>query len=223
MFKTHARAHAPPTKCRKVLAEPGDAMFWMAAHDETPLCEKCGAEVSGAPNAGVFGLRPSRVVYEKLIARSKKASPWYGERWAYSEQELLSVFFLVEKDDHGSRMVWLDNSFNSFACKYACPPAAGSSAHATPAILHFVGVDKPYTLFVDAPRRSKVINALSKIDVSHSFVQEHVQVQANGVSAGGWARAAGGTEPQLWPLQSLSPRFSMPTHIFFLESTFADS
>lgn len=48
----------------------------MAAHDETPLCEKCGAEVSGAPNAGVFGLRPSRMVYERLIERSKKPSPW---------------------------------------------------------------------------------------------------------------------------------------------------
>jgi hypothetical protein len=47
----------------KVIAEPGDANFWMAAHDETPLCEKCGAEVSGAPNAGVFGLRPSRMMY----------------------------------------------------------------------------------------------------------------------------------------------------------------
>lgn len=141
-------------------------MFWMAAHDETPLCEKCGAEVSGAPNAGVFGLRPSRMVYERLIERSKKPSPWcvcnvcvlvssylclsfvtflslsfislstinsskdpcpfmntpsalfnitkaadwcndrYGDRWAYSEQELLSVFFLVEKETHNSRIIW---------------------------------------------------------------------------------------------------------------------
>jgi len=173
----------------KVLAEPeGDAMFWMAAHDETPLCEECGAEVSGAPNAGVFGLRPSRLVYEKLIARSKKPSPWYGERWAYSEQELLSVFFLVEREVHGSRMVWLDNAFNSFACKFACPPleadavaadggdGGGGARHwQEPAILHFVGVDKPYTLFVDAPRRSKIVNALTKVDVSHSFVAEHVQ------------------------------------------------
>lgn len=62
---------------REVLEEPGDSVFWMAAHDETPLCEKCGAEVSGAPNAGVFGLRPSRMVYERLIERSKKPSPWY--------------------------------------------------------------------------------------------------------------------------------------------------
>ena len=121
----------------------------MAAHDETPLCEKCGAEVSGAPNAGVFGLRPSRVVYEKLIERSKKPSPWYGDRWAYSEQELLSVFFLVEREQHASRMVWLSNTYNSFACKYACPPSKQANgdgdgdAHSLPAILHFVGVDKP--------------------------------------------------------------------------------
>jgi hypothetical protein len=160
----------------KVLAEPeGDAMFWMAAHDETPLCEECGAEVSGAPNAGVFGLRPSRLVYEKLIERSKKPSPWYGERWAYSEQELLSVFFLVENEVHNSRMVWLENAYNSFACKYACPPPNNQPVHAQPAILHFVGVDKPYTLFVDAPRRSKIVNALTKVDVSHAFVAEHIQ------------------------------------------------
>lgn len=51
----------------KVMAEEGDANFWMAAHDETPLCEKCGAEVSGAPNAGVFGLRPNRMMYFHTI------------------------------------------------------------------------------------------------------------------------------------------------------------
>ena len=64
----------------KVLAESsgssggggGNGRFWMAAHDETPLCESCSAEVSGAPNAGVFGLRPDRRLYEELIARSKK-------------------------------------------------------------------------------------------------------------------------------------------------------
>jgi len=158
----------------KVLREPGDANFWMAAHDETPLCEKCGAEVSGAPNAGVFGLRPNRQVYDKLIARSKKPSPWYGERWSYSEQELLSVYFLVERENHNSRIIWLDNAYNSFACKYACPDKDGNS-FPSPAILHFVGVDKPYTLFVDAPRRSKIVNALTKVDVSHAFVAEHIQ------------------------------------------------
>ena len=172
----------------------GNTRFWMAAHDETPLCESCDAEVSGAPNAGVFGLRPDRRLYEELIARSKKPSPWYGERWAYSEQELLSVFFLVEAEQHNSRMLWLDNAYNSFACKYACSEAdraiartvgnvgedyssSNVSNYYKPAILHFVGVDKPSTLFVHADRRSRIVKALTKVDVAHSYVADHVQAQ----------------------------------------------
>jgi hypothetical protein len=36
-------------------------------------------------------------------------------------------------------------------------------------------VDKPYSLFVDAPRRSKIVNSLTKVDVSHTFIAEHIQ------------------------------------------------
>ena len=78
------------------LASPDHVLF--AAADQTPRCESCGAPVSGAPNGGVFGLRPSQQVYDQLVERSKRASPWYGDLWSYSEQELLSIFFLVEQE-----------------------------------------------------------------------------------------------------------------------------
>jgi hypothetical protein len=58
--------------------------------------------------------------------------------------------------------------------RFACNDKDGSS-FPTPAILHFVGVDKPYSLFVDAPRRSKIVNSLTKVDVSHTFIAEHIQ------------------------------------------------
>ena len=74
-----------------------------AARDQTPRCEDCSADVSGAPNGGVFGLIPSMAVYDELVLRSTHPSPWYGEEWSYSEQELLSVYFLVEATLHELR------------------------------------------------------------------------------------------------------------------------
>lgn len=94
---------------------------WFAARDETPLCEDCRAFPSGAPNAGVFGARPDPLIYAKLIHRSKFWSPWFGFDWSYAEQELLSIFFLVEGHKHGVEMAWLDNGVNFFACKLRCP------------------------------------------------------------------------------------------------------
>ena len=103
------------------------------------------------------------------------------------------MFFLVEAEKHNARMLWLDNTHNSFACKYACSQeerlrattvgdtgaetaaAGGGDDYYSPAILHFVGVDKPSTLFVHATHRSRVVNALTKIDVAHAFVADHVQ------------------------------------------------
>lgn len=86
-----------------------DKVRWYAARDETPLCEDCNAFASGAPNAGVFGMKPDPSVYVKLLHRSNYWSPWFGFEWAYSEQELLSIYFLVEAEKNNVELTWLDN------------------------------------------------------------------------------------------------------------------
>ena len=178
------------------LRSPDHVLF--AAADQTPRCESCGAPVSGAPNGGVFGLRPSQQVYEELIERSKRASPWYGDLWSYSEQELLSIFFLVEQEvrgahdklactctrwlsgyrcwhthyahactwlphspalhhpappsiscssssaqAHNTRLVWLDERLNFFACNYACPAYGNTDNFTTPNASIFSVVASP--------------------------------------------------------------------------------
>ena len=49
-------------------------------------------------------------------------------------------------------MHWIDNFYNSFACKLRCP------AHEPPGVLHFVGVPKPTEMFISATRRSQLLN-----------------------------------------------------------------
>jgi len=137
--------------CVRNLAGSG-APAWLVARDETPLCEDCNAFPSGAPNAGVFGLRPDPALYARLVHRSKFWSPWFGFDWAYSDQELLSIFFLVEAEKHGVVLEWLDSGVNFFACKARCPNQG------PPSLLHFVGVPKPSELFPTALRRSSILN-----------------------------------------------------------------
>jgi len=140
---------------------------WFAARDETPLCEDCRAFPSGAPNAGVFGARPDPLIYAKLIHRSKFWSPWFGFDWSYAEQELLSIFFLVEGHKHGVEMAWLDNGVNFFACKLRCPNQG------PPSILHFVGVPKPTDLFPAALRRSSILNNFHPAFPEFGYVRRH--------------------------------------------------
>jgi hypothetical protein len=140
---------------------------WFAARDETPLCEDCNAFPSGAPNAGVFGLRPDPTVYAQLLHRSKFWSPWFGFDWAYAEQELLSIFFLVEGEKHGVEMGWLDNGVNFFACKLRCPNQG------PPSILHFVGVPKPTDAFPAATRRSSILNNFHPAFPEFSYVRRY--------------------------------------------------
>jgi len=159
---------------QKVLNQDDAKPRWFVARDETPLCDDCKALPSGAPNAGVFAVNPDPAVYARLLHRSRFWSPWFGFEWSYSEQELLSIFFLVEAEKHGVEVSWLDNGVNSFACKLRCPNLnSASNNQQPPSILHFVGVPKPTEVFVAATRRSAILNSFHPAFPEFTFMRNH--------------------------------------------------
>merc|ERR1719424_2102754 len=78
-----------------------------------------------------------------------------------------------------------------------------------PAVVHFVGVDKPTAQFCGAKRRSQIIKGLAKIDPTYPFIAEVMRPFFKQWFEH-WARAqrSGGTQvPQLeWKAQEASPK-----------------